>query len=292
MPVHRRVAEIGRNLFSRVEHPISVETRRRRVTRELAINGGQFMSERFKNKVAVVTGGNSGIGLAAAKAYLREGAKVAITGRSEVTLKAAERELGSDALVIKADMSRVSEIASAMDRIKTRFGRIDALFVNAGIGRFIPFLDVTEEFFDETHGTNVKGAYFTVQKAVPLMPRGAAVVLNASINAHIGLPGSSVYGASKAAVVNMARTLSADLLERGVRVNVVSPGPVTTPILDRMGIPEEQTRQMRAMIAEKVPLKRFGHPDEIAAAVLYLTNPESAFVVGTELVVDGGMIQL
>jgi NAD(P)-dependent dehydrogenase (short-subunit alcohol dehydrogenase family) len=250
------------------------------------------MSERFKGKVAVVTGGNSGIGLAAAKAYSSEGAKVAITGRSEATLKAAERELGPDALVIKADMSRVGEIASAMDRIKTRFGRIDALFVNAGIGKFIPFLEVTEEFFDETHGTNVKGVYFTVQKAVPLMPRGSAVVLNASVNAHIGLPGSSVYGASKAAVVNMARTLSADLLERGVRVNVVSPGPVTTPIFDRMGFAEEQTRQIKEMITGKVPLKRFGRPEEIAAAVLYLTHPESAFVVGTELVVDGGMIQL
>ena len=250
------------------------------------------MSQRFKDKVAVVTGGNSGIGLAAAKAFVREGAKVAITGRSDTTLKAAQKELGPDVLVIKADMSRVPEIAAAMARIKDRFGRIDALSVNAGIGRFVPFEEVTEEFYDETMATNLRGAFFTIQKAVPLLSRGAAVVLNASINAHMGMPGSSVYGASKAAVVNLAKTVSADLLQRGVRVNVVSPGPVTTPILDRMGLPEEQTRQIKERITEQVPLKRFGHPDEIAAAVLYLSSSESAFVVGTELVVDGGMIQL
>jgi len=250
------------------------------------------MTERFKDKVAVVTGGNSGIGLATAKAFAREGAKVAITGRSDATLKAAQKELGAGALVIKADMSRVPEITAAMDRIKERFGRIDALFVNAGIGRFVPFEAVTEEFFDETMATNLKDAFFTIKKAVPLFARGAAVVLNASINAHMGLPGSSVYGASKAGVVNLAKTLSADLLQHGVRVNVVSPGPVATPILDRMGLPEEQTRQLKERITEQVPLKRFGQPDEIAAAVLYLSSSESGFVVGTELVIDGGMIQL
>jgi NAD(P)-dependent dehydrogenase (short-subunit alcohol dehydrogenase family) len=250
------------------------------------------MSERFKGKVAVVTGGNSGIGLATAKAFVREGAKVAITGRSDSTLEAAQKELGPEALVIKADMSRVSEIAAAMEKIRKKLGRIDALFVNAGIGRFVPLESVTEEFFDETMATNVKGAFFTVQKATPLLSRGGAVVLNASINAHIGLPNSSVYGASKAAVVNLGKTLSADLLPRGVRVNVVSPGPVTTPIFDRMGLPEEEARQTKEWITEQVPLKRFGHPDEIAAAVLYLCSGESQFVVGTELVVDGGMIQL
>ena len=250
------------------------------------------MSQRFDGKVAVVTGGNSGIGLAAAKAYAREGAKVAITGRSDATLKTAQKELGPDALVIKADMSRIPEIETSMTRIKERFGRIDALFVNAGIGRFVPFEQVTEEFFDETMSTNLKGAYFTVQKAAPLLARGAAVVLNASINAHMGMPGSSVYGASKAALVNLAKTLSSDLLDRGVRVNAVSPGPITTPILDRMGLPESETRRLKERIADQVPLKRFGHPDEIAAAVLYLSSGESAFVIGTELIVDGGMIQL
>src|SRR6058998_1792767 len=250
------------------------------------------MSGRFADKVAVVTGGNSGIGLATARAFAREGAKVAITGRSDATLKAAQKELGPEALVIKSDVSRVPEITAAMDQIKKKFGRIDALFVNAGIGRFVPLEAVTEEFFDETMATNLKGAFFTVQKAIPLLSRGAAVVLNASINAHMGMPNSSVYGASKAAVVNLAKTLSADLLQRGVRVNVVSPGPVATPILDRMGLPEEQTRQTKEWITQQVPLKRFGQPDEIAAAVLYLSSSESEFVLGTELVVDGGMIQL
>jgi NAD(P)-dependent dehydrogenase (short-subunit alcohol dehydrogenase family) len=250
------------------------------------------MSERFKGKVAVVTGGNSGIGLATAKAYVREGAKVAITGRSDATLKSAQKELGPDALVIKADMSKVAEIASAMAQVKQKFGRIDALFVNAGIGKFVPFEEVTEEFFDWTMETNLKGAFFTVQKAVPLFSKGAAVVLNASVNAHLGMPGSTVYGASKAAVVNLAKTLSADLLPRGVRVNVVSPGPIATPILDRMGLPEAETRQIKEQIAEQVPLKRFGQPEDIAAAVLYLTSAESSYILGTELVVDGGMIGL
>jgi NAD(P)-dependent dehydrogenase (short-subunit alcohol dehydrogenase family) len=250
------------------------------------------LNKRFEGKVAVVTGGNSGIGLATARAFAREGARLAITGRSDTTLKAAQKELGPDVLVIKTDMARVSEIAAAMDRIKERLGRIDALFVNAGIGKFVPFEEVTEAFFDETMATNLKGAFFTVQSAVPLMSRGSAVVLNASINAHMGMPNSSVYGASKAAVVNLAKTLSADLLQRGVRVNVVSPGPIATPILDRMGLPEEQTRQTKEWITQQVPLKRFGHPDEIAAAVLYLSSSDSAFVVGTELVIDGGMIQL
>lgn len=250
------------------------------------------MSERFKDKVAVVTGGNSGIGLAAAKAFVKEGARVAIIGRSDDTLKSAQRELGPEALVIKADMSRVAEIESAMARIKSKFGRIDALFVNAGIGKFVPFEEVTEQFFDETMATNLKGLFFTVQKAAPLLAKGAAVVLNASINAHKGMPGSSVYGASKAAVVNLAKTLSADLLARGVRVNVVSPGPITTPIFDRMGLPEKESRQLKEHIAGQVPLKRFGHPDEVASAVLYLCSPESTYTVGTELVVDGGMIQL
>jgi NAD(P)-dependent dehydrogenase (short-subunit alcohol dehydrogenase family) len=250
------------------------------------------MGERFTDKVAVVTGGNSGIGLATAKAYRREGAKVAITGRSEATLKAAQRELGPEALVLKADMSKITEIAAAMDQIKSKFGRIDALFVNAGVGRFVPLEEVTEAFFDETMATNLKGVFFTVQKAAPLFSRGAAVVLNASINAHRGLANSSVYGASKAAVVNLAKTLSADLLPRGVRVNAVSPGPVTTPIFDRMGLPEEQARQMKEWITSQVPLKRFGRPEEIAAAVLYLSSSESQFVVGTELILDGGLLQL
>lgn len=250
------------------------------------------MAERFREKVAVVTGGNSGIGLAAATAFGREGALVAITGRSEATLAAAAREIGPGTLAIRADVSRLAEIAVAMERIKERWGRIDALFVNAGIAKFVPFEEVSESFFDETMAANLKGAFFTVQKAVPLLSRGAAVVLNASINAHIGMPGSSVYAATKAAVVNLAKTLSADLLPRGVRVNAISPGPVETAIFTRMGMSEAELSLMKERIASQVPLKRFAHPDEIANAVLYLSSDESRFIVGTELVIDGGMIQL
>lgn len=250
------------------------------------------MSRRFEGKVAVVTGGNSGIGLATAKAFAAEGARVAITGRSEATLKAAQEQLGPDAVAIRADVSRLDDIDTAMDQIRRKFDRIDALFVNAGIGKFVPFVEVTEEFFDETVNTNLKGAFFTVQKAAPLLSDGAAVVLNGSINAHVGMPNSSVYGATKAAVVNLAKTLSADLLPRGVRVNVISPGPVETAIFGRMGLPEAELRQMKDWIAGQVPVKRFAHPDEIAAAVLYLSSPESRFIVGTELVIDGGMLQL
>jgi NAD(P)-dependent dehydrogenase (short-subunit alcohol dehydrogenase family) len=250
------------------------------------------MSRRFADRIAVVTGGNSGIGLATAKAFVREGAQVVVTGRSQRSLSTAQKELGAGALAIQADVSRLPEIAAAMDQVKQRFGRIDALFVNAGVGRFVPLDAVTEEFYDETMDINVKGALFTVKLAAPLFSRGAAVVLNASINAHKGLPGSTVYGASKAAVVNLARTLSTDLLERGVRVNAVSPGPVATPIFDRMGHSEAEMRQTREWILQQVPLKRFAAPDEIASAVLYLCSDESKFVVGSELVVDGGMIRL
>ena len=249
------------------------------------------MSGRFQDKFAVVSGGNSGIGLATALAFIREGASVAIIGRDEMTLEAAQQELGPGSLAIKADMSRLTDIAGAMEQIDKAFGRIDALFVNAGIGRYVPIEDVTEKFFDETMATNLKGAYFTIQKALPLFSRDATVVLNASVSAHMGRPGSSVYGASKAAVISMAKTLSADLIGRGVRVNAVSPGPVATPIFDRMGLPEEQARQMKEQTTQRIPLGRFGRPEEVAAAVLFLCSGESAFIVGSELVIDGGMMQ-
>ena len=174
-------------------------------------------AQRFKGKVAVVTGGNSGIGLGVAKAYAQEGAQVAITGRNEKTLEVAAKEIGEGTLAIQSDSGTVREIEAAMQKINQRFGRIDALFVNAGIGKFVPFEKVTEQFFDETVRINMKGVFFTVQKAISLMSKGSAIVLNASINAHLGMPGTTVYGATKAAVINMAKTLSADLLEKGIR---------------------------------------------------------------------------
>lgn len=247
---------------------------------------------RFQGKIAVVTGGNSGIGLGVAKAYAQEGAQVAITGRNAKTLEAAATEIGDGTLAIQADAGKVAEIEAAMKKIKERFGRIDALFANAGVGRFVPFDQVTEEFFDETVAINMKGVFFTVQKAVPLMPAGSAIVLNASINAHLGMPGSVVYGATKAAVLNMAKTLSADLLGRGIRVNAISPGPITSALLARDGITAEKLQETNDWIQGQVPVKRFGTPEEIAAGVLYLTASESAFVLGSELIIDGGMATL
>ena len=245
--------------------------------------------KRFEGKVAMVTGGNSGIGLAAAKAFAREGAQVAVTGRDEGTLKNAEKEIGSGALAIRADAARIADLDAAMAKVRDQFKRIDALFVNAGIGKFVPIAEVTEAMFDEIVAINLKGAFFTVQKALPLMGRGSAVVLNASINAHIGLPGTTVYGATKAAVVNMAKTMSADLAERGIRVNAVSPGPVETPIFGRAGISSEQSRQTKEWLQNQTLVKRMAEPEEIAEAVLYLSSDVSSFVVGAELIIDGGM---
>jgi NAD(P)-dependent dehydrogenase (short-subunit alcohol dehydrogenase family) len=245
--------------------------------------------QRFEGKVAVVTGGNSGIGLAAAKAFAREGASVVITGRDEASLKRAEREIEGRLTALRADVSRLPEIDRAMSTIRERFKKIDALFVNAGIGKFVPFDQVTEEFFDETVSVNLKGVFFTVHKALPLLLPGAAVVLNASINAHKGMPGTTVYGATKAAVVNLAKTLSADLVDRGIRVNAISPGPVESALLSRMGISDEQLHQTQDWIKSQVLLKRFADPAEIAEAVLYLCSSASAYIVGTEVVIDGGM---
>ncbi len=246
--------------------------------------------KRFEGKVAVVTGGNSGMGLATAKAFAREGASVAITGRDEKSLKAAEKEIGGGALAIRADVSKLSEIDTAMSRIRDRFKKIDALFVNAGVGKFVPFDQVSESFYDEIMSINLKGLFFTVQKALPLLSKGAAVVLNASINGHHGMPGTTVYGASKAAVLNLAKTMSLDLVSRGIRVNSISPGPVETALVTHAGLSGDELKQMKEWITNQVPLKRFAEPEEISEAVLYLCSPDSSYVVGTDLVLDGGMI--
>jgi NAD(P)-dependent dehydrogenase (short-subunit alcohol dehydrogenase family) len=253
---------------------------------------GLMSAQRFKGKVAVITGGNSGIGLGVAKAYAQEGAEVAITGRDEKTLESAAKEIGDGILAIQSDAGKVAEIEAAMKKIQRRFGRIDALFVNAGVGKFVPFEEITEKLFDETVNINMKGVFFAIQKAIPLMPKGSAIVVNASINAHLGMPGTTVYGATKAAVLNMVRTISADLLQKGIRVNAISPGPITSALLARDGITREKLQETKDWIQSQVPLKRFGTPEEIAAAVLYLTSPESAFVLGTELIIDGGMASL
>jgi NAD(P)-dependent dehydrogenase (short-subunit alcohol dehydrogenase family) len=245
--------------------------------------------KRFEGKVALITGGNSGIGLGTARAFAREGASVAITGRDKETLKAAEKEIGSGTLAIQADVARLSDIDAVMSKVKERFKRIDALFVNAGSGKFVPFEEVSESFYDGLMNVNVKGVFFTVQKALPLMGRGSSVVLNASLNAHKAMPGTTVYGATKAAVVSLAMTMSADLIPKGIRVNSISPGPVESALLKRAGLSEDQLKQTKEWIKTQVPLKRFATPDEIAEAVLYLCSDQSGFIVGTDLLIDGGM---
>jgi len=248
--------------------------------------------KRLEGKVAVVTGGNSGIGLATAKEFKEQGAQVVISGRDQRTLDAAKREIGGDVLTVQADVSDPADIDKLFAAVKDKFGRVDVLFVNAGIGKFAPLEAVTEEFFDEVMDINFKGAYFTIQKAVPLLSDNASIILNTSINAHIGMPNSSVYAASKAALITLARTLSAELVGRGIRVNAVSPGPITTPIINRMGLPPEQIKQMAESLQGQIPMKRFGTPEEIAKTVLFLASSDSSFLLGTEIVADGGMSQL
>ena len=247
---------------------------------------------KLEGKVAVVTGGNSGIGLATAKEFREQGAQVVITGRDQQTLNEAKEEIGGDVLAVRSDTSSLAEIDKLFAAVKEKFGKIDVLFVNAGIGKFAPVEAVTEELFDSIMDINFKGAYFTIQKALPLLNDNASIVLNASINAYIGMPNSSVYAASKAALITLARTLSAELVGRGIRVNVVSPGPVATPILGRMGMPPEVLEETAKSIQAQVPMKRFGRPEEIAKTVLFLASSDSSFLLGTEIVADGGMSQL
>jgi NAD(P)-dependent dehydrogenase (short-subunit alcohol dehydrogenase family) len=244
---------------------------------------------KLTGKVAVVTGGSSGIGLATAKEFGREGARVVITGRDARTLAEAAREIGGDVLALRSDSSSLADIDELFAAVKERYGRVDVLFVNAGVGKFAPLEETDEELFDQIMDTNFKGAYFTVKRALPLLSEGASVVLNASVVAHVGFPNSSVYSASKAALLSLVRTLSADLVRRGIRVNAVSPGPVETPIFGKMGLPVEAVEETKRGFGEQVPLKRFGRPEEIAKAVLFLASSDSSFLVGTEIVADGGV---
>lgn len=250
------------------------------------------MSQKLAGKVALVTGGNSGIGLAAALAFTKAGARVVITGRDQATLDKAAAQLGKNVIAVRNDAGSVADGIKLAALLQQQGVMLDAVFINAGIAKLAPFEAVGEEMWDVTFNTNLKGPYFLIKALLPHLNPGAAIVLNGSINAHIGMPNTSVYAASKAALISLAKTLSSELLSKGIRVNVVSPGPVTTPLLDRLGLPAEQLSEVAAGIQAQIPLKRFGTPDEIASAVLYLASAESAFIVGTELVADGGMSQL
>ena len=248
---------------------------------------------KLNNKVAVITGGSTGIGLATAKTFLAEGAKVIITGRTQETLDAAVSEINNDNLTaIQSDTSKLNEIDSLVAQLKERFGTVDILFANAGIAWFAPIDQVDEAFFDAHFNTNVKGLFFTVQKLLPIFNDGGSIVLNASAVVHKGFENGTVYSATKGAVRNLARTISTDLAPRGIRVNVVSPGPIETPIYGKMGMTEEQLAGMAEGFAAMVPMKRFGSSDEVAKAVLFLASDDSSYVLGEEILVDGGIANL
>ena len=247
--------------------------------------------DRFKGKTAVITGGTAGIGLATAKLFINEGARVIVTGRTSATIKAAQAELGESAIVIHSDATSLPDMDALAEKVKETFGKLDVLFVNAGYGRFVPFEAVTEEVYDEMLNLNAKGPYFIVQKLVPLMPEGSSVVFTTSIANVKGMPNMSAYGASKAAVRAITRSLAAELLPRGIRVNAVSPGPIESPILLKTGMPKEAADQAYLQMKESVPMKRIGQPEEIAKAVAFLAF-DATFTTGAELPVDGGWSQL
>jgi len=245
--------------------------------------------DRLKGKRALITGGTSGIGLETAREFLREAARVAVTGTNPATLEAARKELGSDALVIASNASEAAEQKTLAETVRQAFGGLDVLFVNAGVADLRPVEQWDESGFDRSFTLNVKGPFFLIQALLPIFANPASIVLNASVNAHVGMANTSVYGASKAALLSLARTLSGELISRGIRVNAVSPGPVATPLYDKLGLSKDDLKAVSASIRSQVPAGRFANPSEIATAVVFLASDESAFTVGSELLIDGGL---
>ena len=247
---------------------------------------------KLDGKVAVITGGNSGIGLATAQRFVAEGAYVFITGRRQNELDAAVKLIGRNVTAVQGDVSNLADLDRLYAIVKDQKGRIDVLFANAGGGEFAPLGSITEEHFDKTFRINVKGLLFTVQKALPLFQDGGSIILNASIVSSKGMAAFSVYSATKAAVRSFARTWTVDLKDRKIRVNTLSPGPIDTPGADGLASTEEQRKELKANLAAGVPLGRMGRPDEIATAAVFLASEDSSFVTGIELFVDGGMAQI
>jgi NAD(P)-dependent dehydrogenase (short-subunit alcohol dehydrogenase family) len=248
---------------------------------------------KLAGKIALVTGGTSGLGLATAKRFVAEGAHVFVTGRRQAELDAAVRELGGGVIGVPGDISRLIDLDRLFATIREQKGRLDVLFANAGVGEFAPLGQITEAHFDKTFGVNVKGTLFTVQKALPLMPDGAAIVINASMVSIKGVPAFGVYAATKAALRSFVRTWSVDLRERKIRVNAVSPGTIVTPgYKNELGLSEAQITAFEAQAAAATPLGRTGTPDEIAKAVVFLASDDGSYVNGIELFVDGGAAQI
>ena len=243
-------------------------------------------------KVALITGGNSGIGLATAKRFVNEGAYVFITGRRKEELNAAVKEIGRNVTAVQGDVSNLADLDRLFAQIKKEKGKIDIVFANAGVAKYAPLGEITEEFYDSIFDINVKGVLFTVQKALPLLRDGASIILNASIVASKGFSSNSVYSATKAAVRSFARTWTTDLKDRCIRVNAVSPGPIDTPGLNELLASSETGNQRKKMISNGMPLGRLGTPDEIAKAVVFLASDDSSYITGTELFVDGGFAQV
>jgi NAD(P)-dependent dehydrogenase (short-subunit alcohol dehydrogenase family) len=248
--------------------------------------------KRLEGKVAVVTGGNSGIGLASAKRLQEEGARVAIAGRSKKTLDEAVKSLGNGVLAVQADVAKLADIDKLYAEVSKKFGKIDVLFVNAGVAKFAPFAQTPESLYDENFSINTKGAFFTIQKALPYLNDGASIILNASVAGSTGNPGTSAYSATKAALRSFARTTAAELAGRGIRVNVVSPGPIVTPIFGRTGLPKEAVDEFAKEVIQKVPMKRFGQPEEVAGVVAFLASQDASYITGVEINVDGGLGQI
>src|SRR5438067_1576971 len=247
---------------------------------------------KLEGKIVLITGGNGGIGLATAKQFVNEGAYVFITGRREPELAAAVKEIGSHVTGVQGDVSNLGDLDRLFAHIQREKGTLDIVFANAGVAQYAPFGEITEEHYDAIFDINVKGLLFTVQKALPLLPDGASIILNASIVASKGLPNWSVYSATKAAVCSFARTWTTDLKDRRIRVNAVSPGPIDTPGLSKLMASSEASQQRMAAISTIVPLGRLGTPDEIAKAVVFLASDDSSYITGTELFVDGGFAQV
>jgi NAD(P)-dependent dehydrogenase (short-subunit alcohol dehydrogenase family) len=247
---------------------------------------------KLEGKVAVITGGNSGIGLATAQLFAAEGAHVFITGRRQSELDEAVKQIGENVTAVQGDVSNLADLDRLYSIVKEHKGRIDILFANAGGGEFAPLGQITEEHFDKMFNINVKGLLFTVQKALPLLQDGASIILNASIAGSKGLEAFSVYCATKAAVRSFARTWTVDLKDRKIRVNAISPGPIDTPAIKGLAATEEEVEQFKAGMVAAVPLGRIGKSDEIAKAALFLATDDSSFITGTELFVDGGMAQI
>jgi len=242
----------------------------------------------LENKVAIVTGGNSGIGYAAAADLVAKGAKVIVTGRNKEALAKAEKELNVTGIV--ADQADLKSIDNLVEEVKSKFGKVDILFLNAGIAAFAPVDSASEEHYDSIMNVNVKGVYFTVQKVLPILNDGGSIIFNTSVNAHVGMPNSSVYAASKAAVLSLNKVFAVELASRKIRVNAVSPGPIETPLYGKVGLEKEEVEGLGSALGEKILLKRFGQSAEVAKTVSFLASDDASFITGSDIVVDGGLI--